>query len=103
MIRMGVGDEHRVDVLRLQVRLTQAILNRLPRERTRQPGIDDGRSIGVEQDVHVHMTEPRHTDGQLGAQNVRRHLGDLGAGDFLFLSMGHGTLFPSLVLHEIVD
>ena len=49
VIRVGVGDEDRVHVAGLQIRLPEPILNRLPGERPGQSGIDDRHAVPVHQ------------------------------------------------------
>ena len=62
-------------------------LERLPRLRTGQAGVDDGEAAVVEEAVHVHVPEARHPDRQLHPDHARRDLGDL-VGRGLLLLLG---------------
>jgi hypothetical protein len=59
VVGVRMGDQYGMNVLRQQLRLPQPMLYRLPGDRTRQPGIDEGSAILVQQGIHVHVAEPR--------------------------------------------
>ena len=92
VIRVGMRDDHRVDVLRREARLLQPVLDRAPGVGAGQAGIDDGRAALVDQRVHVHVAESGHPDRELHAQHAGSDLGDLALRGFLLLSArpGHG-------------
>ena len=97
VVGVRVGDDDRVDVRRLVVRLLQPLHQGPPGLRAREPRVDDGDAALVLQEVAVHVAEAGQEDRQLRPEDVRGHLGDLGGGRLLFLAArargrgGHGS------------
>lgn len=89
MIRMGVRDDHGVDVTRLHADLLQPVLERPPGRWAGETGVDDGYSFGIHDRVAVDVPEPGEADRQRHAQHVGRDFDDFGRGGFLFLPSGH--------------
>ena len=77
VVGVRVRDDDGVHVLELVARGLEPLLQRLPRLRTGQAGVDHGEPAVVDEAVHVHVTEAGHPDRQLHAQHARRDLGDL--------------------------
>ena len=86
MIGMRMRDEDRVDMTRLEIRLLQAVLDRVPRARAREPRVDHGNAIAIDEGVHVDVSQARDPDRKLHAKDVLRDLADLFLGVFLLLS-----------------
>ena len=63
----------------------QTLLQRLPRLRTGQSGVDNRETLVVDEAIHVDVTESGHPDRQLHAEHAGRNLGDLVRRRFLFL------------------
>ncbi len=86
MIRMRMCNEDGVNMPWLEARLFESMADGSPGRRSRQARVDDGRTVLVDQRVHVHMAEARNLNRQLHAKNILRDLGDFFAGIFLLLS-----------------
>ena len=88
VIGMRVRDDHGVHVFELVAGGLEPLLQRFPRLRSGEPGVDHGEPAVVDEAVHVHVTEARHPDRQLHAQHAGPDFGDLFRCRFLFLARG---------------
>ena len=86
MIRVGMCDEDRVDMTRLEVCLLQAMHDGVPGLVARESWIDHGDAVPIHHRVHVDVPEARDLDRQLHAKDILRDLGDFLLCVFLFLS-----------------
>ncbi len=78
MIRVRVGDDHRVHVVDRELGSCETIKDGGPGGLPRHAGVHDGGAPLVEQRVGVDMAEPSEVDRQLQPQDARADLGDLG-------------------------
>jgi len=86
MIRMGMGDKHRMDMSRLETGLFEPMLDGVPGCGPGEAWVDQCCAVVIDQRVHVYMAESGNVDRQLHAKNVLRDLADFFLGVFLFLS-----------------
>ena len=70
----------------LEPGLLQSMPDRLPGMGPRQPRIDHGGAVVVDERVHVDVPQSGHPDRKLHAKDVLRDLADLLAGFLLLLA-----------------
>jgi hypothetical protein len=85
VIGMRMRDDDGVDVTQLEAGGLQPGLERLPRLRAREPGVDDSEAALVEEAVRIHVAETGHPDRQLHAQDAGGDFDDLLARRLLLL------------------
>ena len=88
VVGMAVGHDHGVHPPQRDAGAGESLGQLGERTPPGQSGVDDGDAARVLEDVAVDVAEAGHVDRQLGTQDARGDLGDLGRGALLLLATG---------------